>query len=230
MPLKSVPVDTSKPLDLDKLKDNPEQKLILHVGCGPNHPANLHESFRNKSWKEVRLDLDPEVEPDVIGSITEMKMVKDNAVDAVWSCHNLEHITSYDVPIALKEFYRVLNYGGHVLICVPDVQRAAEHIAIGNMERPLYQSPAGPISAIDILYGARFTLTPDKILYAVHKTAFTAETMGLKLREAGFYNITVEREHYNIWATAYKMKDSDPEASKEILLQEQKIVIHPNDE
>jgi predicted SAM-dependent methyltransferase len=83
-------------------------KQVLHVGCGPPNPQALHATFRSDGWRELRLDINPAVEPDIIASMTQMDAVASGSVDAVWSSHNLEHPYAHEVPLALAEFYRVL--------------------------------------------------------------------------------------------------------------------------
>ncbi len=178
-------------------------KLILHVGCGPYDPEALPRPFRTPEWREVRLDLNPAVQPDIVGSITDLSAVPDESMDAVYSSHNLEHVYAHEVPIALGEFYRVLKPGGRVLISVPDIQEVAEHVAKGNLEEPLYESPAGPISAIDILYGLRTAIAGGNHFMA-HRTAFTSESLSQKLKQAGFSKVDIQKGNLNIWAVGYK--------------------------
>ncbi len=178
-------------------------KLILHVGCGPYDPEALPKPFRTSEWREVRLDLNPAVQPDIVGSITDLSAVPDQSMDAVYSSHNLEHVYAHEVPIALGEFYRVLKPGGRVLISVPDIQEVAEHVATGNLEEPLYESPAGPISAIDILYGLRTAIAGGNHFMA-HRTAFTSESLSQKLKQAGFSKVNIQKGNLNIWAVGYK--------------------------
>lgn len=52
----------------------------------------------------MRLDIDYQVKPDLVSSITNLSILDDNSVDAVYSSHNLEHIYNFEVPIALAEF------------------------------------------------------------------------------------------------------------------------------
>ncbi|MGV2390358.1 MAG UNVERIFIED_CONTAM: methyltransferase domain-containing protein [Microcystis novacekii LVE1205-3] len=86
----------------------------------------------------------PSVNPDILGTITDLSAVPDSSVDAVFSSHNLEHIYHYEVPIALGEFKRILKPEGFLMIVVPDMQTAAEFVARGDMENePLYISPGG---------------------------------------------------------------------------------------
>lgn len=178
-------------------------KLALHVGCGPYNPGALPEQLRTPDWREVRLDIDPSVKPDLIGSITDMSVVLNESVDAVFSSHNLEHLYAHEVPVALSEFYRVLKPGGFVLITLPDIQAVAAHVAQGNLEETLFVSAVGPITALDILYGLRTAITAGNHFMA-HRTAFTAKTLRQKLEQAGLDQIEVHKDKLNLWARGYK--------------------------
>ena len=193
----------------------PGSKKVLHVGCGVKHPAKLHKTFHTPEWQEIRLDIDKDVQPDILGDITDMNTVKDGTMDAVWSSHNVEHLYPHQVPVALKEFYRVLRDGGFMLVTLPDVQAVASHVARGNLEEPLYESPAGPISAIDILYGFRKAMAKGN-LFMAHRTGFTAETLGLKMRDAGFCNIQVKRDSLDLWAIGYKWPYGHPNRQEKV--------------
>lgn len=179
-------------------------KIVLHVGCGTYHASKLHPLFRGGDWQEIRLDINPDVRPDIIGSITNMHTVASESVDAVWSAHNLEHVFPHEVPVVLREFLRVLKPGGFALVNVPDIQAAAEYIAQGNLEGPLYESPNGPISAIDILYGHRPALESGGF-YMAHKTGFTADSIEKRFVEVGFEKVTVRKTDFNLWAMGYKL-------------------------
>jgi predicted SAM-dependent methyltransferase len=128
-------------------------RYVLHVGCGPKRSEKLHEVFRNAHWHEIRVDINPAVDPDIVANITSIPQVADACIQAVWSSHNLEHLFAHDVAIALNEFRRVLVPGGFALLTLPDLQKAAEFIARGLLERPVYESRAGPICPIDICFG-----------------------------------------------------------------------------
>lgn len=76
------------------------------MGCG-----NLFldtELFDSRKWQEVRIDINPAVNPDIVSNITEMNAFEERSVDVVWSTHNLEHLYADEVNLALQEFYRVL--------------------------------------------------------------------------------------------------------------------------
>ncbi len=186
------------------------KKLVLHVGCGQYNPNKLHAAFRGEEWTEVRLDIDEGVRPDVVATMTDMPMVEPESVDAVWSSHNLEHLHAHEVPIALGEFYRVLKPGGFALMTLPDLQQVAALVAQGKLEDVASTSPAGPIAAIDMIYGHRASIARGNTFMA-HKTGFTARTLGLVLRKAGFVRVRVRQgKSFDLWAVAHKPSEAGP--------------------
>ena len=179
-------------------------RTVLHVGCGMADPRKLPPAFFTPGdWQEVRLDIDPGVSPDIIASITDMAMVDAGSVDAVWSAHNLEHLFAHEVPLALAEFHRVLRPGGFALVTMPDLQRAAELVVQDRLDEPAYLSPAGPIAPLDMLFGHGAAIAAGNHFMA-HRTGFTARTLEVALRRAGFALVRVVRdESFALWATAH---------------------------
>ncbi|BBB91654.1 MAG TPA: methyltransferase domain-containing protein [Methylomusa anaerophila] len=179
-------------------------KKFLHVGCGPHNPKRTADIFPPAEWEEVRLDIDANVKPDIVGDITDMAAVAAAEYDALFSSHNLEHLYAHQVPLALAEFFRVLKSGGYAIIRVPNIQEVAEEVAKGNLEGLLYTAPAGQIAAIDILYGFRPSVAAGNYFMA-HKTAFTPQTLGMKLVSIGFKDVKLRRDSpYGMEAVAYK--------------------------
>jgi SAM-dependent methyltransferase len=194
-----------------------EKKKVLHVGCGAPNPKKLHRSFRTPDWQEIRVDIDPKVKPDIIADMTNLSVLKDLEVHAVWSSHNVEHLPAHRVGVALKEFFRVLKPGGFVLLTLPDLQAVAAEISRGRLETPLYTAPGGPISALDIVYGFGASIARGNHFMA-HRTGFTAETLGRKLKEAGFTSVQVKRDKYDPWASGYKLPPGHPKRSDKIAI------------
>lgn len=177
------------------------RRRLLHVGCGPktikNLPAALHSG-----WQEIRYDIDPSVKPDLTGSITDLAAVADGSMDAIWSSHNLEHLNAFEVPLALAEFRRVLGAGGFAVITVPDLRAIARHIANDQLEQPLYRSPAGPITPLDVVFGHQAAIQRGNH-YMAHRTGFSARTLGQALIGAGFTEARVhEGRQWDLWAIA----------------------------
>jgi ubiquinone/menaquinone biosynthesis C-methylase UbiE len=152
----------------------------------------VHERFAGQDWHEVRLDIDPGAEPDIVSSIIDMAVVDEMSVDAVWSSHNIEHVFAHEVPLVLHEFHRVLRPGGMALIATPDLQAAAKLIAMGRLEVALYHTEAGPIMPLDVVYGYGGSIKLGNEFMA-HRTGFTAQTLAGKLNDAGFERVAVTR-------------------------------------
>jgi SAM-dependent methyltransferase len=177
---------------------------VLHVGCGAYAPTKLPTVFLDEGWREVRLDIDPGVSPDIVASITDMAGVAAGSYDAVYSSHNLEHLYPHEVPLALREFRRVLKPDGFALVALPDLQSVAQLVAEGRLEDPAYISPLGPIAPLDILYGFRPSLAQGN-LYMAHRTGFTGRTLSQALLAAGFAGTLVQRhpDSMALWAVGF---------------------------
>jgi ubiquinone/menaquinone biosynthesis C-methylase UbiE len=166
--------------------------------------------FRNGDWEEVRLDVDPSVAPNVLGSITEMREFPDHCFDAIWSSHTLEHLFAHEVPRALRECKRVLKATGFGIFMCPDLESVAEHLTKYGLDHIAYESAAGPVTALDMLYGHQASVARGRVSMA-HKTGFTAERLGKLLLEAGFPTVHVRRDdHFEICALAFA-EDADQE-------------------
>ena len=159
-------------------------KTFLHVGCGPQYKSQI-KGFDNENWKEIRFDIDEKVDPDIVGTLLDMSAVETGSVDAIYSAHNIEHVFPHEVPIVLREFHRVLKDDGMVVLVCPDLQSVCQAIVDDKLLQPLYESPAGPISPIDILYGYRPAIARGNE-YMAHKGGFTYSVLNDAFIEAGF--------------------------------------------
>lgn len=176
-------------------------RRVLHVGCAESDPARLFPAF--DGWTEVRLDIDPSCKPDIVSSMIDMGAVETGSFDAIWCCHSLEHLEHHEIAPALSEFRRVLRLDGFALIAVPDLQSAAEEIALGKIDDPLYVSPAGPVAALDLIYGFRPFLKDGKSNMA-HRTGFIGMSLARHLQQAQFAEVVVVRyrARRELWAEA----------------------------
>ncbi|MBQ7457095.1 MAG: class I SAM-dependent methyltransferase [Desulfovibrio sp.] len=183
-----------------------EHKTFLHVGAGPNHKDRTTRAFAEPSWHEIRLDIDPESNPDILGDMRNMEGVATSSMDAVYSSHNIEHCYAHDVPKALREFLRVLKPEGFLVITCPDLQSVCQLIAQGKLLEACYQAPCGDIAPIDILYGHRASLARGNTFMA-HKCGFTKDALVLTLQEVGFAQVASMRREapfFDLFALATK--------------------------
>ena len=190
-------------------------KSFLNVGCGPIDSPKIR-GFDNNDWKEIRLDIDEGVNPDIVGTLTDMKLVETASVDAVHSAYNIDHIYPHEVPIALAEFYRVLKEDGIVYIRCPDIQLISEAVINDQLLEALYESPAGPISPIDIIYGNRQEIVEGNE-YMAKKCGFTYSVLNMAFSEAGFKARYGGRLAFNgaeLVLVAFKQKKTEEEIKK----------------
>lgn len=182
------------------------KKTFLHVGCGSAGKGSTTAGFAGPDWQEIRLDINPAVLPDIIGTTTDMSMVESESVDALFSSHNIEHLYAHEVPLALREFMRVLKPYGFAVITCPDLQSVAALIAADKLTDTAYVSAAGPIAPLDMVYGHRASVASGN-LYMAHKCGFTKKVLGATLMECGFrHAATSERgaPYFDLWAIATK--------------------------
>lgn len=179
-------------------------KKVLHVGCGLSGRDETHHRFKGPEWFHTRLDIDPSVKPDVISDIRTLDGVSDASFDGLYSSHNLEHLHFNDVFQAIGSFYRVLKDRGLLVVVVPDFGLACEYVSKGHGLKPIYNSPAGPITPLDMIFGYRpFTVNNP---YQQHKTGFTKRWLGNLLVDMGFVGVeTITTDGFDIWGYGRKI-------------------------
>lgn len=203
-----------------------EPYRVLNVGSGPRNGGKLHPGFQSGLWREIRLDIDPGVEPDVVSSATDLSAFADRHFDAIWSSHNIEHLHPHEVPRALNEFARVLRPGGFALITCPDLMAVAQALIDHGAETPVYLSPAGPIAPIDMLYGHRTSIAAGNN-FMVHHSGFTQEGLAKALIAAGFAEVRLASgKFFDLWALALLDDASLTRASQWLSATEQDILLH----
>jgi len=185
-------------------------KYLLHAGCGSktNKPP-----YEFAAYKEVRLDCNPQVAPDVVASIVAMPMIADASYDALFASHVLEHLYAHEVAMALLEFARVLKPGGKIMIQVPDLEAVGSRLALDQADHVVYTSHIGAITPLDILYGHQGSVGTGN-LFMAHKTGFTRSVLKTRLQAAGFSKVELEREQFEIKARAHKPEVSDAQEER----------------
>lgn len=150
---------------------------VLHVGCGRDPlPAWLSDH------DEVRLDINPDVQPHIIASMVDMGQI--GPFDALYTSHALEHLYPHEVGVALAEFLRVLAPGGKAVIVVPNLDGVRPDEAV------LYTSPAGPVCGLDLYYGMSRLIAQQP--YMAHHCGFIPETLAEAMAAAGFQDVRTE--------------------------------------
>lgn len=183
-----------------------QTKTVLHVGPGHRrNGAKLPTAFQGSDWQEIRLDIDPANEPDIVGSMLDMAAVPAASIDAIYSAHNIEHVYAHEVPLVLREFLRVLKPDGFLVVTCPDLQMVCQLVAEDKLTDAAYTAQAGPITPLDILYGHGVALAAGHH-YMAHKCGFTLKTLTQALHSAGFTTSAGKRRArgLDLWVVATK--------------------------
>ena len=176
---------------------------VLHVGSGPIRTDKLHPVFRSDGWQEVRTDIDPKVEPDLVLDISDMVSVEANSFDAIWCSHCLEHLDEHKVERALREFCRILKPTGFALITSPDLLMVAQLVVDGREDMVAYVSPAGEVRAIDMMFGFQPSIAAGNE-FMRHNTGFTRKRIGRMMQAAGFAETRiVTGRSFDLWAAGF---------------------------
>jgi len=193
-------------------------KHLLNAGSGPGSARRIARMIRERDLKEVRFDIDPGVQPDIVGSVLELeKSFEPQSFDVIWSSHVLEHLYAHDVFPTLRQFHRILKQDGFALLMTPDLEAVAHFIVEQGIAAVAYQSPAGPIRPLDMLYGHSRAIEEGH-MHMAHRTGFTAERLGNLLLMAGFPTVSVATENFEVCALAL-MPETDDAAIKRTLLE-----------
>lgn len=175
----------------DQLHIDKNIKSVLNVGSGPSTIVNAWLADDLVDLKEYRLDVDKKYNPDICADVTNLSGIDSEIVDVVYTSHMIEHLDYFKVIPVIKDFIRMTKPGGHVRIVVPNLQSIASKIMEGDMLGTIYESPAGPISALDILFGHRASVLRGQD-FMRHKTGFTKKSFSQMFDDAGIVNYTIE--------------------------------------
>jgi len=189
------------PPQIDVSDGKARTALVTSWASNPKDAKIKH--FEDDVWTVKTYDAEPKIEADYTGHIFKMDAIEDNSIDALWCQQIMQRYYMPHVLEALKEFKRVMRDDALLYINVPDGQLAAAHLAHENFYKPLYETPAGPITAVDIVYGYQKAILAGN-RHMAHHSVFSLKQLGTLLRDAGFSDVKVHRRGYVIHASAYK--------------------------
>lgn len=189
-------------------------KTLLHVGCGRQSYDSLPPFDWKAEWRQIRVDIDPSVAPDVVASIVDMTGIEDASAECVFSKHNIEHLEAHEVPKCLAAFHRVLKPEGFLVLRTPDLKAIARLLLEREPDEALYvaevYSRSFPVAPLDMLYGARKEIA-DGNPFMAHRTGFTASSLRRYLAAAGFERADVSEraQTHELLCTAMKVADGN---------------------
>ncbi len=187
-------------------------RRVLNVGGNTKAiPIPAHY----EGWEHHLLDIDPSGAPEIVCDAREMHTLAAGAYDAVYCSHNLEHYYRHDLPKVLAGFLHVLAPDGFADIRVPDMKAVFEDVLKRGLDIDdvLYESPAGPITANDVIYGFGRKIAETGQDYFAHKNGFTHRSLVLALRSAGFGAVFTGSLPFEISAIAFRQEPTPPARS-----------------
>lgn len=166
------------------------QPILCNLGSGQSHILRqLADPSAFAGWRELRIDVDPGCRPDIVADLTDLsQVVAEGSVNLIYCSHVLEHFYDHQVPAVLSEFTRILRPAGAAVLRLPDLSLVMSGTGDFDPERVLYHSPAGPITALDVLYGHRKSVAEGNHFMA-HRTGFTETSIARRLLETGFVEV-----------------------------------------
>lgn len=169
-------------LRLQRYLSPKKEPIRLHLGCGNNRKEGYINVDKYVSNADANMDIFNLQFPD-------------DTVDEIFTEHMLEHLGKYEVPLALKEWARVLKPDGKLVMNLPNLEWCLrEWLSKPEEERWGWQ--------LDTIFGLQNH--PGEF----HKTGFTAPRLRQLLSAAGFRSITI-KDHWShgqscFWVEASK--------------------------
>ncbi len=202
-----LPPDTLQKVD-ENVGESIRPKTVLNVG-GNSKAIPIPEFYGG--WQHDLLDIDPTGSPDIVCDAREMVDLPEGEYDSVYCSHNLEHYHRHDVFKVLSGFLNVLKEGAFAFIRVPDMEDLMKTAVARNLDIDdfLYDSPAGPITVRDVIYGYGREIETSGNDFFAHKTGFTKKSLTAILNEAGFSHVFAQTGNLEVTAIAFKGRPSD---------------------
>lgn len=183
-------------------------RKVLNVG-GNSKEIPLPPEYAG--WEHVLLDIDPRGSPDVVCDARELSSLLGSTYDSVYCSHNLEHYYRHEAMKVLAGFAHVLKADGFAFIRVPDLGELMRTVVNKNLDIDdfLYQSPAGPITVRDVIYGWSVEIEESGNDFFAHKTGFTQKSLMSILKTAGFPWVFTGVGNLEVSAVAFKNKPNE---------------------
>jgi len=180
-------------------------KTVLDVG------SNIYDILPDtyQGWRRITLDIDPTCNPDI--HMDARRIAYDwpsgkDTFDAVFASHFLEHIYRHEAPTVLAGFLHVLKPGGWAEIHVPNVgllMRKAAVLSL-DLEDFLYDSDAGPIRVVDVLFGYQKMVQESGQDWMCHRYAYSLKSMANLMAETEFRDVEFRAGNMEVIVIAYK--------------------------
>jgi SAM-dependent methyltransferase len=192
--------------------DDAVERVLLHVGCGQESADNLPSFVRSGRWRVLRVDIDPDVAPDIVADIVDLAGIGDASADCIYAKHVIEHVETHQVRASLASFHRVLRPEGMAIIRTPDLEAASRLLVEHGPAHIAYVAEIGgerlAITPMDMLYGSRHFLARGQ-RHMAHRTGFTRASLERVLAGVGFERVVVETVPRNVELRCVALKRAE---------------------
>lgn len=162
--------DLKEPIGRERAKTEEKpmsgKRIKLHIGCGKRYLSGFyHIDLANYKHIDYKCDT------------RKLTMFNDSSVDLIYASHVLEYFDSIEAKHVLKEWHRVLKYGGILRVAIPDFEAL---VKVYNKYKDI-ELILGP------LYGRWNIKGTEFIVY--HKAVYDFKSLKKLLDKTGFANI-----------------------------------------
>lgn len=157
------------------------------------------------------MDTDPAAGAQVRGDLLDMSALGESRFDGVFTARTLERLYYHEVVAALRNIRGILAPEGHLVVVCADIQKACAMVAEGKLLETAYESKAGPVAPIDIIYGFRPALVGGRTNLAC-RCGFTSQSLAATLGKAGFASIWSARNPGAFSVVAVAVPEKQPES------------------
>lgn len=120
-------------------------KKCLNLGCQIHH----FDSSDTCEWINNDVMDDPNIKIELRCDSIKLPL-EDESIDFIYAGHLVEHFYPDTLPIAIKEWHRVLKKGGKLVIVAPDCGAVFKDYAVGRLSiERIWQQIYGRIYAYD---------------------------------------------------------------------------------
>jgi hypothetical protein len=195
-----------------------DKKIVASFGWSSAYVGRLHGYFNAANWQEVRIDVDPATQADLLQHPHNLPMIADSSVDGVFIGHVLHRYSFHEAKLILQEAVRIMKDGGVLIASVPDLQLAATHVAHDELEAAIYTAPVGGINAIDMIFGFQKNVSAGDVARQ-HRSGYSLSSFGNFLRDGGLCNLNITRQANDLQGVGLKLPYGHPERVERIMLQ-----------
>lgn len=126
--------------------------------------------------------------PQILADMTSIPL-PDNCADELMCIHGIEHVFPWEAEVALKEWLRLLNPGGKLVIECPNLIKCCKNVLSGYTVEGKHPDQMGLWG----LFGDHTLLDP----FMMHKYSYSPQSLQVMLEKCGFVQCQEETPQWH---------------------------------